>query len=101
MDKKVIESFADLNLSPPVMKAVDEMGFEEPTPIQKLTIPHAIEGRDIIGQAQTGTGKTASFGIPIIEKDFWGKKPFAFIIEPTRELALQVSEEMRSLSKYK
>jgi ATP-dependent RNA helicase DeaD len=101
LDKKVIESFADLNLSPPVMKAVDEMGFEEPTPIQKLTIPHAIEGRDIIGQAQTGTGKTASFGIPIIEKDFWGKKPFAFIIEPTRELALQVSEEMRSLSKYK
>lgn len=101
MDKKAIESFADLNLSPPVMKAVDEMGFEEPTPIQKLTIPHAIEGRDIIGQAQTGTGKTASFGIPIIEKDFSGKKPFAFIIEPTRELALQVSEEMRSLAKYK
>src|SRR5512135_1862557 len=77
------------------------MGFEEPTPIQELTIPHALEGRDIIGQAQTGTGKTASFGIPIIEKDFSGKKPYALIIEPTRELAIQVSEELSSLAKYK
>jgi len=101
LEKKVAEKFSDLNLSPAVIKAIDEMGFEEPTPIQKLTIPHAVEGHDIIGQAQTGTGKTASFGIPIIEKSFSGKKPFAFIIEPTRELALQVSAEMRALSKYK
>ncbi|MFI5295350.1 MAG: DEAD/DEAH box helicase [Thermodesulfovibrionales bacterium] len=101
MEKKVTGSFNDLNLSPAVIKAISEMGFEEPTPIQELTIPHALEGRDIIGQAQTGTGKTASFGIPIIEKNFSGKKPSALIIEPTRELALQVSEELSSLSKYK
>jgi ATP-dependent RNA helicase DeaD len=101
LDKKVAESFNDLNLSPAVIKAIGEMGFEEPTPIQELTIPHALEGRDIIGQAQTGTGKTASFGIPIIEKNFSGKKPFALIIEPTRELALQVSEELGSLAKYR
>lgn len=94
-------SFSDLKLSPAVIKAIGEMGFEEPTPIQELTIPHALEGRDVIGQAQTGTGKTASFGIPIIEKNFSGKKPFALIIEPTRELALQVSEELGSLAKYK
>ncbi len=77
------------------------MGFEEPTPIQELTIPPALEGRDVIGQAQTGTGKTASFGIPIIEKHFSGKKPAALIITPTRELAIQVSEELGSLAKYK
>lgn len=101
MEKKVTGSFNDLNLSPAVIKAINDMGFEEPTPIQELTIPHALEGRDIIGQAQTGTGKTASFGIPIIEKNFSGKKPSALIIEPTRELALQVSEELSALSKYK
>ena len=101
MEEKVTGSFNDLNLSPAVIKAINEMGFEEPTPIQELTIPHALEGRDIIGQAQTGTGKTASFGIPIIEKNFSGKKPSALIIEPTRELALQVSEELNSLSRYK
>jgi len=101
LEEKVTGSFNDLNLSPAVIKAINEMGFEEPTPIQELTIPHALEGRDIIGQAQTGTGKTASFGIPIIEKNFSGKKPSALIIEPTRELALQVSEELNSLSRYK
>ncbi|MEW6109176.1 MAG: DEAD/DEAH box helicase [Nitrospirota bacterium] len=101
MDKKVIESFKDLDLSSALLKAVREMGFEEPTPIQKLTIPHALEGRDIIGQAQTGTGKTASFGIPIVEKDFSGKKPYALVIVPTRELAIQVSEELGLLSKHK
>ncbi len=94
-------SFDALNLSPAVIRAINEMGFEEPTPIQEQTIPHALEGRDIIGQAQTGTGKTASFGIPIVEKNFFGKKPSALIITPTRELAIQVSEELGSLAKYK
>lgn len=101
MNKKVTESFNDLNLSPAVIKAINDMGFEEPTPIQGLTIPAALEGRDIIGQAQTGTGKTASFGIPIVEKNFSGKKPHALIIEPTRELAIQVTEELNALAKYK
>lgn len=94
-------SFEDLNLSKALLKAVREMGFEAPTPIQKLTIPHAMEGRDVIGQAQTGTGKTASFGIPIVEKEFSGRKPYALVIEPTRELAMQVSEELGSLAAHK
>jgi ATP-dependent RNA helicase DeaD len=101
LKKEAAERFSDFDLSPSVLRAIDEMGFEEPTPIQKLAIPHALAGRDIIGQAQTGTGKTASFGIPIIERHFSGKAPYAFIIEPTRELALQVSEELRSLAKYR
>ncbi len=101
MNEKLTGSFNTLNLSPAVIKAINELGFEEPTPIQELTIPPALEGRDVIGQAQTGTGKTASFGIPIIEKHFSGKKPAALIITPTRELAIQVSEELGSLAKYK
>ncbi len=101
MSEKLTGSFIALNLSPAVIKAINEMGFEEPTPIQELTIPPALEGRDVIGQAQTGTGKTASFGIPIIEKHFSGKKPAALVITPTRELAIQVSEELGSLAKHK
>lgn len=94
-------SFDDFRLSSETIKAIYEMGFEEPTPIQKSAIPPALEGRDIIGQAQTGTGKTASFGIPLIEKEFHGKKPHALVLEPTRELAIQVSEEIGRLAKYK
>ena len=101
MDKASAHTFEDLALNSAVVRAINELGFEEPTPIQRLTIPHALEGRDIIGQAQTGTGKTASFGIPIIEKYVPGKKPYALIIEPTRELAIQVSEELGSLAKYR
>jgi ATP-dependent RNA helicase DeaD len=101
LKKEAAAKFSDFEVSPSVIRAINEMGFEEPTPIQKLTIPHALEGRDIIGQAQTGTGKTASFAIPIIERHFSGKTPYAFIIEPTRELALQVSAELSSLAKYR
>lgn len=100
MDNK-LTSFEDLNLSGQVLAAIKEMGFEAPTPIQVSTIPPAREGRDIIGQAQTGTGKTASFVIPIIEKNISGKRPFALVLEPTRELAIQVSEEIGKLSKYR
>ncbi len=101
MEKDAAIRFSDLNLGEEVIRAINEMGFEEPTPIQKLAIPPALEGRDIIGQAQTGTGKTASFGVPIIEKIFSGKRPQALVIEPTRELALQVSEELGALAKFK
>lgn len=61
-------NFTELQISEPILKALQSMGFEEATPIQSLTIPHAMQGKDVIGQAQTGTGKTAAFGIPMIEK---------------------------------
>ncbi|MBW8350125.1 DEAD/DEAH box helicase [Bacillus sp. IITD106] len=87
--------FADLNLSPALLKAVNRMGFEEATPIQAKTIPLSMEGKDLIGQAQTGTGKTAAFGIPLIEKlDVKSPHVQGIIIAPTRELAIQVSEEL-------
>ncbi|MBI5559784.1 MAG: DEAD/DEAH box helicase [Deltaproteobacteria bacterium] len=92
----------DFGLSGEVLKAVSSMGFEEPTPIQKKTIPALLTGRDIIGQAQTGTGKTAAFGIPIIEKlERLGKGVQAIILAPTRELAVQAAEEMNKLGSFK
>ncbi|WP_130864035.1 DEAD/DEAH box helicase [Bacilliculturomica massiliensis] len=94
--------FKDLDLSKEVQKALDEMGFEEATPIQSMAIPHVIEGEDIIGQAQTGTGKTCAFGIPAIEqidKSIPGIQVLALC--PTRELAIQVAEELKNVSKYK
>jgi ATP-dependent RNA helicase DeaD len=93
--------FKELNLSPEIEKAVDQLGFEETTPIQSLVIPPILEGKDIIGQAQTGTGKTAAFGIPVLEKvESHDKSPQALILCPTRELAIQVAEELQKLSKY-
>jgi len=94
--------FEDLNLSKDIEKAIADMGFEEATPIQAEAIPVIMDGKDIIGQAQTGTGKTASFGIPIIENiDSSSKKIQAIVLCPTRELAIQVSEELNLLLKYK
>ena len=95
-------SFADLALPESIQKAVKDLGFEEPTPIQSLAIPLLRDGRDVIGQAHTGTGKTAAYGIPIVEKvDPAGKQPQALVLCPTRELAIQVSEELRKLAKYR
>ncbi|HEX3028702.1 MAG TPA: DEAD/DEAH box helicase [Clostridia bacterium] len=94
--------FKNLNLTKEVHKAIAEMGFEEATPIQSLSIPHLLEGKDVIGQAQTGTGKTCAFGIPIIEMidpDDDGIQ--ALILCPTRELAIQTAEELKNVSKYK
>jgi ATP-dependent RNA helicase DeaD len=95
-----MKTFEDLDISPPVARAIMEMGFEAPTPIQTAAIPSALGGRDIIGQAQTGTGKTASFGIPVVEKKAPGGKPYALILEPTRELAIQVAEEIGRIAQY-
>ncbi len=93
--------FFDLDLSDEIKKAITDMGFEETTPIQSLAIPHILDGKDVIGQAQTGTGKTAAFGIPTLEMlDPDNKKLQAVILCPTRELAIQVAEELRKLSKY-
>ncbi|MDR4938922.1 DEAD/DEAH box helicase [Rossellomorea marisflavi] len=91
--------FADLNLSAATLKSIKRMGFEEATPIQASTIPVSLEGKDIIGQAQTGTGKTTAFGIPMIEKiDVKNPAVQGLIIAPTRELAIQVSEELYRIS---
>ena len=88
-------NFSELNISDSTLKSVKRMGFEEATPIQEGTITFAMEGRDIIGQAQTGTGKTAAFGIPLMEKiDIKNPNIQALVIAPTRELAIQVSEEL-------
>ncbi|TCK87968.1 ATP-dependent RNA helicase DeaD [Natranaerovirga hydrolytica] len=93
--------FEALNISDPIKQAIADMGFEEATPIQTKSIPILLQGKDVIGQAQTGTGKTASFGIPMLEKiDPKNKNLQAVILCPTRELALQVAEEMRKLGKY-
>jgi ATP-dependent RNA helicase DeaD len=95
-------SFVDLGLPDPIQKAIKDLGFEEPTPIQSLAIPLLRDGRDVIGQAHTGTGKTAAYGIPIVETvDPVGKQPQALVLCPTRELAIQVSEELRKLSRYR
>lgn len=88
-------NFSELNISESTLRSVKRMGFEEATPIQEGTITFAMEGRDVLGQAQTGTGKTAAFGIPLIEKiDPKNPNVQALIIAPTRELAIQVSEEI-------
>ncbi|HUU04675.1 MAG TPA: DEAD/DEAH box helicase [Patescibacteria group bacterium] len=96
------KNFSDFDLSPEMNKAVSEMGFEEATPIQSLAIGPILAGADIIGQAQTGTGKTAAFGIPILDRiDSAQKKVQALILCPTRELAVQIAEELKLLGKYK
>lgn len=95
-------TFNDLGLSKQVLQAVRKMGFEEATPIQEQTIPVAIKGQDVIGQAQTGTGKTAAFGIPMIEKaepDHGSVQ--GLVVTPTRELAIQVSEELNKIGEFK
>lgn len=93
--------FEEMGLSEEIQKAVRYMGFEEASPIQAKAIPAIISGIDLIGQAQTGTGKTAAFGIPILEKvDPKLKKLQAIVLCPTRELAIQVADEIRNLSRY-
>ena len=93
--------FEDLQLDDRILRAVADMGFEEASPIQAKSIPVQLEGVDMIGQAQTGTGKTAAFGIPLMQKiDPKNKKLQAVALCPTRELAIQVVEEIRSLAKY-
>jgi len=93
--------FSDLSLSKEIAKAVEQMGFEEPTPIQALAIPLIQAGRDVTAQAQTGTGKTSAFGIPVIGKiDASRKDVQAIVLCPTRELAIQIAEEFSHLLAY-
>jgi len=93
--------FSDLGISEEILRAVEEMGYTQPSPIQQQAIPFILQGRDLIGQAQTGTGKTAAFAIPIIDLvDPEFNKPQAIILCPTRELAVQVEGEFQKLAKY-
>ncbi|AIQ28945.1 MULTISPECIES: DEAD/DEAH box helicase [Paenibacillus] len=97
-----MKTFAEFGLEPKVLQAITELGFEEATPIQEQAIPLAMAGSDLIGQAQTGTGKTAAFGIPLISKIAREEeKIVALIMTPTRELAIQVAEEIGKLTRFK
>lgn len=94
--------FTEFELSAPILRAITDMGFEEATPIQEQAIPLVMEGKDLIGQAQTGTGKTAAFGIPILEDiDTESPRIQALIVAPTRELVVQVAEELNRLGQHK
>src|SRR5215207_9916994 len=97
-------SFADLGLSDELLRAVEESGYTDPTPIQKQAVPSVLMGRDLIGIAQTGTGKTAAFVLPMIDILGEGRSrarmPRSLILEPTRELAMQVSENFEKYGKY-
>ena len=99
-----ITTLENMNLSPEMIRAIQDTGYEQFTPIQEKAIPLLLEGRDVIGQASTGTGKTAAFGIPAIEKIVDPDDqadPQVLVLCPTRELAMQVSDELRKFSKYK
>lgn len=96
-----INNFDHLGLSEPVLKAVRAVGFTEPTPIQRDAIPHIMQGRDVIGSAQTGTGKTAAFALPLLTRlGHPTGKTRVLILEPTRELAAQVEEAIRELARF-
>ncbi|MDX6419421.1 MAG: ATP-dependent helicase DeaD, partial [Trebonia sp.] len=91
--------FADLTLAPELCHALSGLGYEEPTPIQQAAIPPLLEGRDLVGQAATGTGKTAAFALPVLQRilaEGGRTEPLALVLVPTRELAVQVSEAMHS-----
>ncbi len=97
-------NFTDLNLIEPIAKAIQEQGYTTPTPIQERSIPEILEGRDFLGCAQTGTGKTAAFSIPILQNLSKNKIPNrhikALILTPTRELAIQIEENINAYGKY-
>ena len=94
--------FNELGLSEELLRAVDELGFTEMTEIQEKSIPPMLEGRDVIGRSNTGTGKTAAFGIPAVESitDENRRSPSVLILCPTRELAMQAAEEIRKFAKF-
>src|SRR5205085_181883 len=94
--------FSELGLSPELLKAIDNLGFEQASPIQAEAIPLLLQGKDVVGRSMTGSGKTAAFGAPAIEKvDVNQKAPQVLVLCPTRELAVQVSEEVHKLAQFK
>ena len=92
-------AFEQLGLSPSILAAIKDLGYEAPTPVQAKAIPPLLAGRDLIGQAQTGTGKTAAFAIPILEALDVGQDQ-ALVLTPTRELCIQVAEAIHTYSKH-
>ncbi|MCP3945065.1 MAG: DEAD/DEAH box helicase [Desulfobacteraceae bacterium] len=95
-DKLPLTGFDEMNLSPTVFAALENVGYTTPTPIQALTIPHLIQGKDMIGQAKTGTGKTAAFALPLLSRiDLDNKRPQVLVLTPTRELAIQVAQSFK------
>ena len=101
MTEDNIPTFSELGLAPAIHRVIDEVGYETPSPIQASSIPPLLEGRDLLGQAQTGTGKTAAFALPLLSRlDLKKKKPQILILTPTRELALQVSEAVRTYARH-
>ena len=97
-----MSNFYKLGLSYEVNRAIEECGYFEPTKIQEEAIPALLQGYDVLGKSHTGTGKTAAFGLPVVEKiDTTIKKPQVLILAPTRELDLQIATELRKFSKYK
>ena len=95
-----MSSFETLQIDPRIMRVIEKMGWSEPTPVQEATIPIMMEGKDVMAQAQTGTGKTAAFGIPLLQRITKGKSPSALVLVPTRELGVQVSEEITRLGEF-
>jgi ATP-dependent RNA helicase DeaD len=96
-----VTAFKDLGLSPDIQQALDELGFEEPTPIQEQAIPELLGGHDVIGQAQTGTGKTAAFGLPLLQYlDPDNDEVQAVVLTPTRELCIQVTQALRTFAEH-
>jgi ATP-dependent RNA helicase DeaD len=101
LSQAVLSPFGELGLGSQLLRALDEMGYDQPTDIQSAVIPVLRAGRDVMGQAQTGTGKTAAFGIPIVESiDAERVGVQALILAPTRELALQITNEVRALARF-
>ena len=101
MIEETVSSFAQLSLAPAILKVIDEVGYETPSPIQAQSIPPLLEGRDLLGQAQTGTGKTAAFSLPLLSRlDPKLKAPQILVLTPTRELALQVAEAMQTYARH-
>ncbi|MGE5701104.1 MAG: DEAD/DEAH box helicase, partial [Clostridia bacterium] len=97
-----MKTFFDFELHHSLTRAISDMGFEEATPIQAQVIPLALTGRDLIGQAQTGTGKTAAFGIQLLQKvDIDNDKVQVLELAPTREMSIHVSDELSKIEKHK
>src|SRR5829696_10549277 len=95
-------TFDSLGLAEPILAALHDVGYESPSPIQEQAIPELLDGRDVIGQAQTGTGKTAAFGLPLLDfVDPEDPDTQALVLTPTRELCIQVTQALRTYGKYR